>query len=273
MSTDEPILTPAERQSAEKLRSALHDIAAAQPVRVDAPAFTGKASGGRVMGARLPLGLTAALAIVLVAAIAVAAWPRDGTAGLVASPSAVPTEVATLPGTPGHFDDGRVSFDYPTDWQVLGGGQTDSSFVEYVFAVLGNGTWGGGCRTFAAGSMSGTSCGWDTVEVPPGGIVVKVYRWWGGPFVSCRGDVLANETFGSLAVRKRVDASTTSWEIRPPGNEFGQPNNIFVEAHTSDPNQLARAEGLVRSLHFEGSALGPGMGCDSPSAGISTTAP
>ena len=121
--------------------------------------------------------------------------------------------------------------------------------------------------------MSWMNCDADIVEVPPGGVVVKVYRWYGGPFVPCRGDTQANATLGQYAVRKTVEGNVTSWEIRPPGNEFGQPNNIFVEAHTSDPNQLARAEGVVRSLHFEGSEGQGGMGCDSPSAGVSATAP
>lgn len=272
MNSDDEMLTGAERRAAEELRTALHDIAAARPVRVDSGAFIA-AARRRGFGARLPLGLAAVLAIVLIAAIAVAAWPRDGTAGLVASPSTVPTEIATLPGTPGHFDDGQVSFDYPTDWQVLGGGQTDSSHVEYVFAVLGNGTWRENCQSGTDGSMSWMNCGADNVEVPPGGIVVKVYRWWGGPAPQCRGDTQANATLGQYAVRKTVAGNVTTWEIRPPGNEFQQPNNIFVEAHTSDPNQLANAEGVVRSLHFEGSDLGPGMGCDSASTGISTTAP
>jgi hypothetical protein len=90
---------------------------------------------------------------------------------------------------------------------------------------------------------------------------------------SASGSTVANATLGQYAVRKTVEGNVTSWEMRPPGNEFGQPNNIFVEAHMSDPNQLARAEGLVRSVRFEGSALGPGMGCDSSSPGVSITAP
>jgi hypothetical protein len=177
-----------------------------------------------------------------------------------------------LPGTRGYFDDGQLSFDYPTDWAALGAGG-GSTIVEYVLAVLGNGTWRENCQSGTDGSMSWMNCGADIVTVPSGGIVVKVYRWWGGPPVECRGDTQANATLGQWAVRKTVKGDVTSWEIRPLGNEFGQPNNIFVEAHTSDPNQLARAEALVQSLHFKGTDLGPGMGCGSPSPGISTTAP
>jgi hypothetical protein len=179
---------------------------------------------------------------------------------------------SVLPGTPGHFDDSQLSFDYPTDWKVLGGGPSAGTPVAYILAVLGNGSWGGDCKTFAEGSTNGMSCGWDTVELPPGGIVVKIYRWYGGPAVPCRGDTQANATLGQYSVRRVVKEGVTSWEIRPPGNEFGQPNNIFVEAHTSNPNELARAEGLVGSLSFEGPE-DPGMGCGSFEAATSPPAP
>jgi hypothetical protein len=206
-----------------------------------------------------------ALALVVVAGCG-AASPSGSTVATTSS------SAPGLPGTPGHFDDGQLAFDYPSEWSTLGGGIA-STTVEYILAVLGNGTWRENCQSGTAGSMSWMNCGADIVEVAPGGIVVKVYRWWGGPFVPCRGDTVANATLGQYAVRKKIEGNVTSWEMRPPGNEFGQPNNIFVEAHTSDPNQLARAEGLVRSVRFEDSALGPGMGCDSSSPGVSTTAP
>jgi len=165
-------------------------------------------------------------------------------AGCSSSSSTV-SPTSTFPGTPGHFYDGELSFDYPADWPVLAGGFS-SGGVEYVLAVLGNGTWREGC-VYTANSMT---CGPDTFDVSPGGILVKVYRWWGGPMVPCRGDTQANATFGDLAVRKTVDGTMTTWEIRLPGNEFGQPNNIFVEAHTSNPSQLARAEDLVASFQW-----------------------
>jgi hypothetical protein len=191
------------------------------------------------------------------------------------SGSSVPTTSSPAPGlsgTPGHFDDGQLAFDYPSEWSTLGGGSA-STRVEYILAVLGNGTWRENCQSGTDASSSWMSCGVDIVQVPSGGVVVKIYRWYGGPLVPCRGDTVANATLGPHAVRKTVNGDVTSWELRPAGNEFGQPNNIFVEAHTSDPNQLARAEVVVRSLRFDGSDLGPGMGCDSPSAGVTTTAP
>ncbi len=277
MTTEEPMLTQAEQTAAEALRIALHEIAGAWPVRVDAGALSAHTSARRrSFGGRSPLGLAAALAVALIGATAVVAWPRDGAAGTVPSPSRVPTEVPTegptLPGTPGHFDNGQFSFDYPNSWSTLGGGVA-STTVEYVLAVLGTGTWRENCQSGADGSSSWMNCGSDIVEVPAGGIVVKVYLWYGGPFVPCRGDTQANATLGQYAVRKTVEGDLTRWEMRPPGNEFGQPNNIFVEAHTGDPNQLARAEGVVRSFRWKTSDQGPGMGCESPSAVISTTAP
>lgn len=211
----------------------------------------------------------AAVPVSIAIALAVAGCGAASQATPIAATSA---SESALPGTPGHFDDGQLSFDYPSDWKVLGGGPNAGSPSAYILAVLGNGTWGGDCQTFAAGSVSGMTCGLDTVEVPPGGIVVKVYRWYGGPAVPCRGETQANATLGQYAVRKLVDGNVTSWEIRPPGNEFGQPNNIFVEAHASNPNQLARAEAVVQSLRFEGSE-GTGMGCDSFSPGADTPVP
>ena len=78
----------------------------------------------------------------------------------------------------------------------------------------------------------------------------STYIWYGGPAVPCRGDTQANATLGTTAVRETVDRTTTSWEIRAPGNEFGQPNDVFVEAHTSDPTELARAMDLVKSFRW-----------------------
>lgn len=169
---------------------------------------------------------------------------------------------STLPGTPGHFDNGEFSFDYPADWPVLAD-DVESGGVMYILAVMGQGTWREGCVR----SGNSMTCGADTFDVAAGGILVKVYRWWGSPFVPCSGDVQANATFGGLAVRQRTSGSVTSWEIRVPGNEFGQGNNIFFEAHTSEPAQLAKAEAIVASFRWSASA-GPGA-CASTSPGVS----
>ena len=167
-----------------------------------------------------------------------------GPPGSIVSASSAPG----LPGTPGHFEDGSLSFDYPVEWPVIAGVHTPLIPVIYVLAVIGTGTWEENCRSSADGSSQ--ECGADLVSFPPGGIVVKIYRYWGGPAPVCRGDVQADATLGSNAVQKKIDGSTTSWELRPPGNEFQQPNNIFVEAHTNDPGQLARAEAIVASFRW-----------------------
>jgi hypothetical protein len=196
------------------------------------------------------------LALVVVAGCG-AASPSGSTVATTSS------SAPGLSGTPGHFDDGQLAFDYPTDWPTLGGG-TEDTLVEHVLAVLGNGTWRENCQSGTDGSSSWMNCGADIVTVPSGGIVVKVYRWGGGPAVPCRGDTQANATFGPNAVRQTVNGDVTSWEIRAPGNEFGQPNNIFVEAHTSDAKQLARAQALVTSFRFKPIQDGS-IGCPSMS--------
>jgi hypothetical protein len=202
------------------------------------------------------------MAVLLVLVAGLMAWPRLMPLGAEGSPSAVPS----IPGTPGHFDDGTLSFVYPVDWPVIAGGFS-SGGVEYVLAVLGQGEWREGCVQ----TDSSMTCGSDTFQVAPGGILVKVYRWGGGPAVPCRGDTQANATFGETAVRKTIDGTTTSWEIRAPGNEFGQPNNIFVEAHTSAPTQLTRAEALVASLRWAPGQSG-GWNCDSTESPAPTPA-
>jgi hypothetical protein len=242
MSDDESILTPTERLAASALRAALHDESADQPLRMDVVGWIEGAPRKRPSLAWVPVGLAAVLALVLV--VGLVAWPRAG-GSLPGNAGESPSAGPSLPGTPGHFDDGQESFDYPTDWPTIAAGFS-SGGVEYVLAVLGDGTWREGC-VYGENSIS---CGADTFDVPPGGILVKVYRWYGGPMVPCRGDTQANATFGDLAVRKTVDGTATTWEIRVPGNEFGQPNNIFVEVHTSDPSQLARAEALVASFRW-----------------------
>ena len=210
-----------------------------------------------------------ALAVIVGACGSGAASPA--TTATSAGPSGRISPAPTLPGTPGHFDDGNLSFDYPVDWPVIAGGHTPPIPVIHVLAVLGNGTWEENCRSSADGSSQ--ECGADLVSFPPGGIVVKIYRYWGSPAPVCRGDVQADATLGSNAVQKRIDGSTTSWELRPPGNEFQQPNNIFVEAHTNDPGQLARAEVIVASFRWNMSTY-TGGNCptaqgDSPSPGNS----
>jgi hypothetical protein len=239
MSDDESILTPTEWRAASALRAALHDESADQPLRMDVVGWIEGAPRKRPSLAWVPVGLAAVLALVLV--VGLVAWPW--VAGVVpGGPS--------LPGTLGHYDDGQISFDYPTDWSVLAGSDHGATGVMDVLAVFGNGSWHESCQRGAEGTSSWMSCSTDAVDVPSGGVVVKIYMWYGGPMVPCRGDTQANATFGDLAVRKTVDGTVTKWEIRVPGNEFGQNNNIFVEIHTSNPSQLARAEALVASFRW-----------------------
>jgi hypothetical protein len=165
-----------------------------------------------------------------------------------------PSPPPTLPGSAGHFDNGELSFDYPTDWPILRSGVSSASGVSYIVAVLGTGTWNENCVKEESASTWSLSCSGDVVEIPPGGVVVKVYWRAGGPAPMCWGNTQANATIGSNAVNKTVDGSVTSWEIRVPGGEFNMPNNPVFEAHTSDPAQLAKAEAMVASFRWGPSA-------------------
>jgi hypothetical protein len=199
----------------------------------------------------------AASATALALALLVATTGCDGVGSTPTPPS--------LPGSPGHFDNGELSFDYPTDWPIIRAGESSANGVFYILAVLGTGTWHENCVKEATTSFVELACGADVVEVPAGGIVVKIYWRGGGPAPSCLGDTQANATLGPNAVRKTTDGATTSWEIRPPDGEFGWPNNPIFEAHTSDPAQLARAEAMVASFRWGPSAPSyPGLCSPSP---------
>ena len=152
-----------------------------------------------------------------------------------------------------------MAFDYPADWPVLASGESESCGVIYVLVVFGNGSWNAGTNEPEANGA--IRCGFDSVSVAPGGVVVRV--WWrgGGPGPMCVGDTQANATLGPNAVRKTVDGAVTSWEIRLPGGEFGMPNNPVFEAHTADPAALAAAESMVASFRWGSGAPSYGYLC------------
>jgi len=199
-------------------------------------------------------------ALVLVAlVVASCSTAPSGSPAQVPTPE--PTSALTLPGTPGHYDDGEMSFDYPDDWPVLAARVPESCGVIYVLAVIGFGSWDRGADQSSGG---GTLCGIDTVTVQPGGVVVRIYWRDGGPAPMCMGNTTANATFGPNAVQERVDGSVTSWEIRLPGGEFGMNNDPVFEVHTSDPALLAKARAMVASFRW-GAAAPTYVGLCSPS--------
>jgi hypothetical protein len=210
---------------------------------------------GRTRRQWLPLLALAACAWV---ALACGAALSQGLPDTPPAPAA-----ASVPGTPGHLDDGEFAFDYPADWAVIAGSDHGAEGVAYVIAVLGEGSWQESCRHGSSATMTWMQCGTDAVSVPPGGFVVKIFRWYGGPYVPCRGDTRANATAGPNAVRQRVDGDLHSWEIRFPGNEFGQPNNVFVEVRTADSRRVQEAFALVGSFRF----LRAGSGGECATAG------
>lgn len=199
------------------------------------------------------------LAAAFVVAAAIGACSPTGPFVSSGPPQAV-SPAPSLPGTPGHFDDGRFSFDYPTDWPVIAADQSIDLMVVHLVAVLGIGSWHENCT----GGTTWQECGFDTFDVPAGGVLVKVYWRAGGPPPICWGNVEANATLGPNAVQKTTEGSTTSWEVHTPGGQFGWPNNPTFEVHTSDAAQLAKAEAMVASFRWNPSERGYGETC-SPS--------
>ena len=218
-----------------------------------------------MVSTRRAIGIAAA-ALCMIAVAGCGFGGSIGPGGQPPPSSSASVAVPSLPGTPGHYDDGRLSFDYPTDWPVLAARVPESCGVIYVLAVLGFGSWDPGANQ--PQSNGAILCGIDTVTVHPGGVVVRIYWRDGGPAPVCGGDTQANATFALNAVQERVDGAVTSWEIRVPGGEFGMPNNPVVEVHTSDQAQLARAEAVVASFRWGASSPDYGDLC-SPSPAVS----
>jgi hypothetical protein len=187
-------------------------------------------------------------AVVIGAAIAAGGCLGGSPGQAPATGSAGPAP--TLPGTPGHFENRDFSFDYPTDWSVIAADQSIDLGVEYLVTAIGVGLWHQNCTSGTDTQGSWTTCTGDTFDVPPGGIVLKIYWRGGGPAPMCLGNTKPNATVGPNPVQKTVDGTTTSWEIPLPGAEFGWPNNPIFEAHTSDPTQLARAQAVVASFRW-----------------------
>ena len=248
MSGDEPILTDREERAAAALRTALYEIAAAEPFRVNREAFTAPVVRNRMVRGRLPVGLAAALAVVLVAAMAVFAGPRLGIGG--------PGKTAT------HFDNGQFAFDYPAAWKTLAtrsGGD---------LPVLGTGDYSLGCP----GQPSATGCGEEITDVSDGRIVVTMWVDSSGPPAACvKNDALSAAPLGTAWIRRydedtlHATQPTTRWEIRRPGYDFGMTGNLWIQAVTDNPAEVANAVALVATFHWEKAA----DYCQSPTAGPS----
>jgi hypothetical protein len=244
MSGDEPILTDREERAATALRATLHDIAAAEPFRVDREAFTAPVARKGTVRGRLPVGLAAALAVVLVAAMAVFAAPRLGIGG-----PAAPQE---------HFDNGQFAFDYPATWQTLGI-RSDGGLP-----VFGTGSWRLGCQ----GDPSATGCGEEITDVSGGRIVVTMWVNSGAPAACVKNDALGAAPLGDAWIRNAAEdrvfypAGPTTWEIRRPGYDFGMNGNLWIQAVTDNPAELANAKAMVATFHWEAA----GDYCHSPTA-------
>ena len=245
---EEPIPTAGERLAAAALRRALLETSAEWPVHIDASAWLATAPKRRPVMARLPIGLAAALTVVLLGVLAISARPA------ATGPSSSP---ATPTSRPGQFDNGTFSFDYPTGWRTLSGLYYEG-LASTVDIVIGTGDWQTGCYS----NSGGGGCSGDKVNVSGGRIVVKVYRRTGGPAPECRAGPSANATLGPNAVLASTTGTMTTWEIAQPNAQFGWPDNIFVEAHADGPAGLVEAEALVASVRWDPGATN--LYCSSP---------
>jgi hypothetical protein len=243
MGNDEPGLTAREERAAAALAAALHEIAAAEPFRVDRAAFAAAAPRDRVVRSHLPAGLAAALAVVLIASLAVFAAPRLGI-----GPSAAQS----------HFDNGQFAFDYPVAWQSLG--------TEPVsgLPVLGTGSWRLGCP----GDPSATDCGEEIMDVTGGRIVVTMWINSGAPASCVKTDTAGTAPLGDAWIRRYNEDSlhatqpTTRWEIRRPGYDFGMNGNLWIQAVTDNQTELANVQAMLATFHWQEAA----DYCHSPTA-------
>jgi hypothetical protein len=204
-------------------------------------------------------------AIVGVAVVALVVGACTTASPGTSSGSAEPAP--SLPGTPGHFDNGDFSFDYPASWRALSG-PYDEGFANEVDVVLGTGVWRTGCtQTTYPDGHGGGSCTGDAFDVSGGRVVVKVWRRVGGPADECRADVSANATLGPNAVLRTGSDSAPVWEIREPGGQFGWGYNVFIEAHTDGASGVAAAEAVVASFRWAaGRTNGGCFQMDTPSS-------
>ena len=258
MATDEPGLSAAEQKAVTALRMALRDPETEARVTLRARTWLAGPSARR--GSRVRWILPAAAALVVVAVAGALLGLRYGSSGGALVPTDSPTPIPSLPGTPGHFDNGEFSFDYPMDWPVLAYRVPESCGVIYLLAAFGTGGWELGTNQPQANG--GVLCGLDSVTVPSGGIVVRIYWRGGGPAPMCESPApTANETFGSAEALKMVNGDVTTWEFRWPDGQFFWSDDPIFEVHTSDAAQLAKAEAMVASFRWGAQAPTSGGLC------------
>lgn len=214
------------------------------PLRLDVAGLVARAAAPR-RRATWRLGLGVVLAGLVVIAAGAVAYPR-----LIAGPAS--SQAAN--GSTQHFEANSEAFDYPSNWHLIAQ-VSQGNLMEYVLAVVGTGSWHQTCGA--------TGCSPDTFDVSGSQIVVKVYQTHQiGPVTTCEGSD-ADATFGTVAVRQTGTATDQIWEIRRPSSEFGAVNNLWVEARTDDPAEMARAEALVATIHWSDNSI-PGPDCWSP---------
>jgi hypothetical protein len=202
-------------------------------------------------GVRSAQGRAGVLLLVLVVWLAASC----GSAASSGSPAqASGSTIPALPGTPGHFENGTFSFDYPATWKALSGEYTEG-FASLVYAVLGTGSWHSGCHF----TSNGGSCTGDVVDVSAGRVVVKLWSRAGGPMAYCS-DTPANATLGPNAVMESSQDGIVVWEVRRPGSSWNVEYNVFVQVWADGGDALAGAKSIVASYHWD-AGVGAGGSC------------
>jgi hypothetical protein len=239
MRSDEP--TRDEQSRVESaLRRALRETGEEYPISMPARGALLAVSKRRSNpGARLLAGLAVGIAVALVGASLLLRTSSNPPAG---SPQASATSSGTGVSV---FEGPEYSFAYPSNWRTISSG-LDETNVNRVDVVLGTGSWTSGCQTTA----NGESCGPDAAVVSGDQIVVKVWRQVDGPQWVCTSSEPADATLGSNAVLETVENAGGRWQLRRPGNEFGEQKNVIVDAWFASPEGRVLAEQLIASLRW-----------------------
>jgi hypothetical protein len=183
-------------------------------------------------------GPIAALAVVLVAALALVAWPRSQAAG----PSPTPA---------GHFDNGLFGFDIPASWRLIATNDGNDT------PILGTGDWVANCPT----DPIPTDCYDRTADVSGGRIVVTMsIGGEGAPGYCSSAAGLGTAPLGSGWIRRYdqdprfYPTPTIHWEIRRPGYDFGMTGNLWLEAVSSNSAAMAGVDRLLDTFNWDSRA-------------------
>ena len=196
--------------------------------------------GDRLSRRSIAIGISAGVLLVagLLSVNSCGSPARSGGAAASTPPG---SPAPTLPGSPGHFDNGSYSFDYPTSWHVL-------LYFDTAMSI-GTGTLCGDCDQAAALAR----------DIAAGKVEVRTFEWGGlryPPGLCSSPGALSEPTVGNDSITKAGPSPdgdgypTTTWEIRRPGLEEWMAGTIVITVTTKNPTELARTEALVASFRW-----------------------